>query len=634
MRPMSSNGGFTLRQRLRYRFDNTLARGMWAVLAWLGIIAIAFVLVFAFIVWVLGVGPEDQRTSFSDGIWQALVHSLDPGTVSGAEGAGFRWVMIIVTLLGIFIAAAIIGIVSSAIDTRLDDLRRGKSLVVETGHTLIIGRSDKLPAVVSEIVEANRSESGQAIVVFTPDDGVEVNDEIRAAVSDLGTSRLVVRTGAPTRTSELQRANPETARSAIVLRGNDESDAHVVKAVLALHRLVPGLEGLTVVAEIEDADTAEALRDAVGPGLVTVVPQPTIARLTAQVSRAAGLGPVYQDLLDFEGDEVYFQPLGNEWAGRNFGELLLGSSTATIIGLQDADGSVHLNPDPRTVIAAGQSAIGVCEDDSVFRLDRSPQAWQPADTRRWEPLDPPVEKQLLLGWSAIAPLIIAEVDKKVAPGSSLHVLIDPSLHDIEQVRAEAVAANQSVVIEEGEPTRKADVARALEGGPFDHIMILCEREHFDAHEADARTLLGLMLVRGQIADTPHAETIVAEVLDPSDVELGGTDASSDFIVSQRLISLLMAQLSQNPHLQHVFSDLLDSDGIVLGLHPVSRYVDGPTTTFDDIIASCREWGVVAMGYRAEQPDGAMHVKLNPAKGAAITVGPNDSIVVLCTNQAA
>lgn len=631
---MASQQQFSLRQRLRYRFDNTLSRGLWAVLAWLGLIAVIFLAIVALVIWLSGIGPGDERTSLGDGIWQGLMHVLDPGAIGGAEGAGFRWLMLAVTLIGIFLAAAIIGMVSSSIDTRLDELRRGKSIVIETGHTLVIGRSDKLPAVVNEIIEANRSVKDRAIVVFTPDDGVEVSDELHASIDDLASTRVVVRSGAPTRTMELTRANPESASSAIVLRGDGESDAHVVKAVLALARLVPGLEGLTVVAEIEDPGTADSLRAAVGESLVTVVPNSIIARLTAQVSRAAGLGPVYQELLDFAGDEIYFHDIPTTWIGRTYGELLLASSTATIIGLRDPQQGVVLNPDTSTVIVDGSQAIGICEDDSAFVLDLPVDAWAPADDRRWEPLPPQVEKMLILGWSSLGPLIVDEIDRQVAPGSQLRILVDPAVHSVDDVRRSVHLSSQSVVIQDGNPTNRNDIASALDEGPYDHIMLLCEREAFDMDEADARTLLGLMLVRGSLGDSQATDSIVAEVLDPSDVELGGGDSMSDFIVSQKLISLLMAQLSENPHLDEVFQELLGSEGIILDLHPVSRYVEPGAMTFGDIVGACREWGVSPIGYRRRSATGDLSVRVNPAKAESVTLGEDDLIVVLCTNPAA
>jgi ion channel POLLUX/CASTOR len=627
------SGGFSLRQRIRYRFDNTLSRGLWAVLLWLGAVAGLFFLLMAFIISLSGIGPNDEGTSFGDGLWLSLTRSLDPGTFSGDDGSRFRIIMLFVTLAGIFIAATIIGLVSSAIDSRVESLRRGKSLVIESGHTLIVGWSDKLPTIVSELVEANVSERGRAIVVLTAEDTVQVTEDIRAVVTDLKTSRLVVRSGLPTRLHDLAQGNPQDAKSVIVLRAAEGSDAQVVKVVLALSRLVPGLEGLTVVAELDDAHTSEALKQAVGPSLITVTPMDVIARIGAQVSRAAGLGAIYQELLDFDGDEMYTAPAPAAYVGRSFGELLLGASNATVLGLRHADGTVELSPTPGTLVESGDHVIGIAEDDSTFVFDRAPVAWEPGTERHAEPVERLQERTLIVGWSDLAPLIAHEIETHVAPGSELHLMVNDDLHDVSRIGQAMGLTQQSLVIHEGDPIDRAAIVRVMDEGPFDHIMLLSEREKFTADEADARTLLTLMHVRLAADATPHEENIVAELLDPHDVELGGSSENHDFIVSQKLISLLMAQLSESPHLAPVFADLFDSDGAVVALHPAERYVPLGETTFGDIVSSARGWDTVAIGYRAASATGEKGslgggLRINAPKDHRVTLAPGDSIVVI------
>ena len=624
---------FSARQRIRYRFDTVLARGLWAVLLWLGVIAVVFFLIIAVIIRLTGIGPGDESTSFGDGLWYALTRSLDPGTFSGDDGSRFRLIMLVVTLAGIFIAATIIGLVSSAIDSRVDSLRRGKSLVVEAGHTLIVGYSDKLSTIVSELVEANLSQRGRAIVVLTSEDTVEVTEEIRAAVPDLRTSRLVVRSGTATRLHDLAQANPQDATAVIVLRPQEGSDAQVVKTVLALSRLVPELAGLTVVAELEDEETAEALGEAVGPSLITVTPVDVIARMTAQVSRAPGLGQIYQELLDFDGDEMYAIAVPERWIGRTFGEVLLGSTAVTVIGLRDADGSVQLCPSPERVLVDGDHVIGIAEDDSVFVLDREPISWTLPDQREWAPLESSVERTLIIGWSSLAPLVAEEIDRHVAPGSQVHVMLDPGLHDASQVAGRISLHHQELVLHEGDPIDRAAVQRVMGHGPYDHVMLLCERERFDADEADARTLLTLMHVRGITGQGGHEENVVAELLDPNDVELGGPRENHDFIVSQRLISLLMTQLSEGPELAPVFRDLFDSEGAVLAVHPLERYLPPGEATFAEVVAAARDWGVVAIGVRARSLQGAVGelgagIRINPRKDDRLILGDGDGVVVI------
>ena len=124
-----------------------------------------------------------------------------------------------------------------------------------------------------------------------------------------------------------------------------------------------------------------------------------------------------------------------------------------------------------------------------------------------------------------------------------------------------------------------------------------------------------------------------ELLDPHDVELGGTSENHDFIVSQKLISLLMSQLSESPHLAPVFSDLFDSDGAVVALHPAQRYTPLGESTFGDIVAAARDWGTVAIGYRAAAAEGQPGtlgggLRVNAPKDHRITLADGDSIVVI------
>ena len=626
---------FTVKERLRYRIDNTLARGVGMVLLWLGVLTALFVILVAGIIQITGIGPSDSSTSMTEGVWLAITRSLDPGTFSGDEGDKFRFGMLAVTLIGIFLGATIIGIISSGIDTRLETLRRGRSAVVEVGHTLIIGRSDKLSVVISELVEANRSERGRAIVVLTADDPVEVTDEIRRDVKDLGTSRLVVRSGSPTRVNDLARMNPQDAKSVIVLSPDDDTArAYLVKVVLGLNQLIPAGSATTIVAEADDEEVADALSEVVGPRLNTVISSAIVARITAQVSRMSGLGAVYQELLDFDGDEMYIVPIPERWVGSSFGQLTLASSKATIIGLERADGTVSLTVESESIVMAGDKAIGIAEDDSVFVLDRDPVPWA-------RPADHPVmgleltrERTLIVGWSSNAQLIIKEVETHVSQGSELVILVDPEFHEAAEVEAELALAGvskQSVLLKFGSTISRPVLADVLSSGAFDHVMLLCERSKFGLDEADARVLLTLMHVRALSPDSTN--NVIAELADPNDVELGHQGDSSEFIVSMQLISLLMAQLSESPHLSHVFADMFDGVGAAVAMHPAERYVPLGETDFDSVIASARNWGVVAIGYRAASPGGgsaalAGGIRVNPSKTERISFNAGDMIVVL------
>ena len=84
------------------------------------------------------------------------MRTIDTGTVAGDTGWSFRLVAFTITLGGIFIVSALIGVLASGLEGRLGDLRRGRSQVVETGHTVILGWSPQVFSIVSELAFANR----------------------------------------------------------------------------------------------------------------------------------------------------------------------------------------------------------------------------------------------------------------------------------------------------------------------------------------------------------------------------------------------------------------------------------------------------------------------------------------------
>jgi hypothetical protein len=64
--------------------------------------------------------------------------------MAGDEGWSFRILMLFVTIGGIFVISALIGVMSNGLYTRLENLQRGRSYVVEENHTVIIGWNEKV----------------------------------------------------------------------------------------------------------------------------------------------------------------------------------------------------------------------------------------------------------------------------------------------------------------------------------------------------------------------------------------------------------------------------------------------------------------------------------------------------------
>ena len=131
-------------------------------------------------------------------------------------------------------------------------------------------------------------------------------------------------------------------------------------------------------------------------------------------------------------------------------------------------------------------------------------------------------------------------------------------------------------------------------------------------------------------------SIVSEMLDVRNRELAQVTRADDFIVSDRLVSLMLSQLSENSELKAVFDDLFRAEGSEIYLKPAGDYValDHPLS-FYTVLESARRRGEVALGYRlkseSENPRQSYGVHLNPHKAGSIRFSSQDRIIVLAEN---
>src|SRR4051812_3066347 len=172
------------RQRVRYRFDNWMSRGVGAQILLLALITAVLVAITAIAITVLGVAPETEGVKDSFGMlsWKALMHALDPGTLAG-DTAGWTLliVLLFITIGGLFVLSALIGILNQGFGAMIESWRRGKSRVIETGHTVILGWGPKVFTLLRELAIANANQRKACVVILADRDKVEMDHEVAAA---------------------------------------------------------------------------------------------------------------------------------------------------------------------------------------------------------------------------------------------------------------------------------------------------------------------------------------------------------------------------------------------------------------------------------------------------------------------
>src|SRR5687767_5649029 len=177
---MSARRSF--RRRVRYKFDTILARGTVSVIMWLFLVTAAVVIVTGTLLSLLDIAVHGHQVGIIEGMWQNMLRSFEPAAMEADTGWPLRLQSLFVVLFGILVGSSLIGLIASGIERRVDELRKGRSEVLEEGHVLILGWSEKVFPVIAELVLAHKGRKDSVIVVLADHDKIQMEDAIRARV--------------------------------------------------------------------------------------------------------------------------------------------------------------------------------------------------------------------------------------------------------------------------------------------------------------------------------------------------------------------------------------------------------------------------------------------------------------------
>jgi ion channel POLLUX/CASTOR len=630
----------TLQDRLRYNFDNYMSRGTVALIGGLALASFLLILVAAIIIVLAGFSRPGGEGSlgFGEVLWQSLLHSIDTGTLAGDTGWGDRLVMLLVTLGGIFILSALIGVLGNGLEARLDELRKGRSRVIEHEHTVILGWSPQIFTILDELVIARQGDSKTCIAILANKDKVEMEDEIREKLGKPRNITFVCRNGNPMDLDDLEIINPHESRAIVVLATDWQyHDAEVIKTSLALinnPRRRP--QPYHIVGSLRNPVSREVanLVSSGGEAILFHVNE-LIARITAQSCRQSGLSSVYEQLLDFKENKIVFKT-EPELVGNTFGEVLSRYEESALIGLIRAGGEVLLNPPMASPLRI---------DDQIIAISQTEPRLSPLDKSRSEvteainlilPTPRRKERTLILGWNVRGALIIENLDAYVLPGSDVLVVSEMGDLGAQLTALASKLTNQTIKYQSSNISSRA-VLEALGVPEFDHIVLLSYAPELETQRADSITMVTLLHLRDIANKLDVSLPIVSEIMDIRNRDLIQVANVDDFIISDRLVSLALAQLAENKQVRGVFVDLLSAEGAEIYLKPIGDYlkVDQPVN-FYTVLAAAQQRNETAVGYRI-MADGREAAKwfgiyLNPIKSKSISFSADDRIIVVAEKQ--
>lgn len=647
-----------LKTQMRYRFDNFMAKGGMSIFISL---TITFLLLLVFVSLVragvyLTLGDEgatqEREVGLLRQIYIAFLGMTDPGNMNQDVKSHWAYIIpaVLAGMIGVVILSALIAFITTALDQKLLQLKKGHSRVVESDHTLILGWNDRVVEVLRELVIANESEDEACVVILSEKDKEEMDDYLTLHLKDRQTTRIVTRSGSVSSLVNLEVVSLQTAKSVIALAYCDDSasdddkeksDTRVTKTVLGASTSQAEGQDLPIVAELFN-QRAREVAESISDDVTTVDAQEILAKVMVQTSRSVGLSVVYGEALSFDGCEMYFYDA--EWGNKTFGEIQYHFPDGVPLGIRDTDDNIVINPPAEREMKAGDAVLILAEDDSTIEFQSQPVAL-PGDVelKSTERLEQCIENELIIGWNPKLPIIVSEYADYVLEGSTIDLLIDePTEEAIEKIELlKQQVDNIQLNIINKDPLNTETL---IEMQPFkyDNIIILSQGEQeSDSETLDSETIVILLLLRRIFADHPEeaaSTKLITEVMDSDNQALVAKAGVNDFIISNRFVSMILAQLSEEPDMKRVYDDLFSEDGSEIYLKPAELYFNElpASYTFADMMKVAQQREEVCIGVKVAEHEDDMDknfgVKLIPEKDVAYALQPNDCLIVVSEDE--
>lgn len=595
-----------------------LARGTSATLVWLGIVTLGVVAISALLLAFSGVGLSgSQDASYFEEFWQSLLRVMDAGTMAGDVGWGRRVLALAITVFGLLVVGTLIGVIAAGVEGRIESMQRGRSVVVESGHIVILGSSDRLPILVRQLTLSLAMHEGSAIVILADDDAAELKESVHSAGLDHAASRLVFRSGDTTRRSDLALARLQDAETIIVLTDDGPGDTRALLTVIAVQAEL-GDSSVPVVVDLDEVSNAAHIAQVFGGDVHTLVASQAIARIASLALRQPGLGAVARALFDDKESDVHVCDVpGVE--GSKFGDIQEKTKDGRVIGVLRSDGTPLLNLPPSALIESGDRLVAI-SDSSTLTMHDTPA--EPLSTGPELDLAPIDQHLLVLGWSEVGANMLVDWAQVATSSSTVEVMIDRTVG----IEADAIelgdAAQASLRV-----TPDADLKDMADRVPSVDTVILLASSVATDDAADARTLLMAAAIR-RMADSSGgpAPRLVIELANPEHIPLAGARLN-DFIVSAAIGSQLITQLTEQPERRAVLLDLYDP--ATASLHLVPTGALGLTGSFSaaEVYAAGRASGVTAIGWRFA-PDRGGELVINADSDTLVDLHERDEIVIV------
>lgn len=648
---------FRLKERLKFFLERQFIKG-----AHFQLLFVAALIGLISLVGGILVMPSGEPTnSMGEAIWWAFLRLSDPGYLGDDEGAWRRLISTILTVLGyVVFLGSLVAIITTWLNRKIRNLEQSLTPVTANNHVIILGWTNRTIHTAGEIfcsvgrlrrfLKFYGAKRLNIIILsedVTPKHMQELRDD---PLIGKRADEIILRSGIPIDREDLRRV--DSLNAAVIIIPSSSSldneyitpDVQTIKTLLSLNAEV--LNATTkkrfpyVVAEIQDDNKIKAAYRAYSGPLEVIGSNTIISRLLAQNIRHHGLSSVYNALLSRSISQNIFSREFSGAVGKTFHQLKPAFPKAILIGVvrvEQEEFKPILNVSADFRLEQGDHLVLVARNFNDIEMEEINSAEDSAIIQVRYQLK--VEEQegiikiLILGWNHHLPSLIRELCSY--EDEYYHITIVAMYSKAERQKELEKLENLTDRLKwthiESDYVRESELKK-INPSAFDNILLVSSDFILEKEEADARTIVGYVLLEEVLEKAPKKPHILLELADPDNESLLRR-YKSEVIISPLVLSNLLAGIALQREVNSIYKELFTVGGAeIIFRNPDEYGIALGTVTFREVENKAAEFGETALGLYGikESLSSENDLILNPGRFKKLEITSSVRLVVLTT----
>ena len=525
---------------IKYRIDRMLNKGLFYQLMLLVFAIIILLLTVSIFIIVAFKYPPKQA------FWDSLMQFIDTGNISSVEGnTGIVITFLLVTFVGVCGWGSLIAMINKALQDRINNLSKGNAFIMEKNHAIILGYGEEALTIIEEFIMAKVK-----TIIILSEHNVDVIRKRVSFIKEYKNTNIIIREGTTSRIENIKLLNIGKSSSISIINNDDTESLNIL---LALKKIIEEDEidkKINICVLVHEEDTIEIIKSIEDKNFVihVIYKYEILYKLIAQSIIYTGLSNVYEDLFSNDGN-IFCIENEHHYEDYSFKDAALKylDKGMILLGITKEDRSQLLIPNYDYVIKKENRLVFLSRNDNDDSVKEYPN----------------IKPSIIKYKNNI--LLICEEKRYVEIIKEISEYIEN--HSITMLSYDSIKSERNKYKFILEKLKKENTTK----------IVLISEDNI----TDVKSINVLLIIR-QIIRKENLNIAILSLLNSIQKRnLIYSDDVRDFIVSGKLIGMLMAQASLSSNILYIFCGLLSKNGKDIIMSPYADYFN-ESKSFKDV----------------------------------------------------